>query len=265
MMRRFCLVANWKMAGSRGAVMAYVCQLATVLQDCPHLTVVICPPALYLPEMAELTQGTALQLGAQNSYCESSGPFTGEISPTMLQEYGCRYILVGHSERRLIFKEEDALIAKKVAAICEAGLSPIVCLGETNEQREKGETFAVIKQQLEAALSRVPLEAIPKICFAYDPVWAIGTGRVASPALIREAHAYLREKLDGYGLDVGRCARLFYGGSINQENAAALFSEPQVDGGLVGRASLSPEEFIALCRCAESVLDKREKKCNQSC
>jgi triosephosphate isomerase (TIM) len=243
-MARGRLVAgNWKMHGSRAANRAL---LDVILNALPELErggsaqCAVCPPFPYLGEVAERLRGSAVALGAQNVSEHAQGAYTGEVSAAMLVEFGCRYVIVGHSERRQLFGESDAQVAVKFAAARGAGLIPILCVGETLEQRDAGRTEEVVGRQLEAVLSKVKFE---NAVLAYEPVWAIGTGRNATPEQAQAVHAFLRGKLNA---DVS----ILYGGSVKAQNAAAIFAMPDVDGGLIGGASLVAEDFLAILRAA---------------
>ena len=212
-------------------------------------TVAVCPPAVWLEAVAERLRGSRVALGAQNVYPAQSGAFTGELSPAMLLGVGCRYAIVGHSERRALLGETDAFVARKVAACLAGGLVPVLCVGETLDVRDGGGAEAVVADQLAASLASV--DAPGALVVAYEPVWAIGTGRTASPEQAQAMHAALRARLaDRFG-DAGRSVPLLYGGSVNAGNADALFAQPDVDGALVGGASLDAEAFAVIVAAAE--------------
>ena len=213
-------------------------------------TVGVCPPAVWLEAVAERLRGTAVALGAQNVYPADSGAFTGELSPAMLTGVGCRYVLVGHSERRAILGEDSAFAARKVAACLEAGLVPVLCVGETLEERDGGDAEAVVGAQLEASLDGVGDPG--PLVVAYEPVWAIGTGRTASPEQAQAMHAALRARLEARfaEADASSALPLLYGGSVKADNAASLFAQPDVDGALVGGASLDAGAFAAVAAAA---------------
>jgi triosephosphate isomerase (TIM) len=247
--RRPLVAANWKMNGSRAMAEGY----PAGLRPAPGVELVLCPPLVLLPPLAAALRaapgGSEVGLGAQNLYPEAKGAFTGEHSPGMLREAGCRYVILGHSERRAMFGDDDALVARKVRAALAAGLRPIVCVGERLDEREGGATFRVLRAQLTAALSGLgpPAPAAGELVVAYEPVWAIGTGRTASAAQAEEALAFLRERLaELFSWAWAREARLLYGGSATPENAAELGALPDVDGFLVGGASLEPAKLSAM-------------------
>lgn len=250
------IVANWKMQGSLSKNKALVLGILEKLKSNTttsaetEIECVLCPPAVYLPQVAELLAGQQIKLGAQNAYCEPSGAYTGEIAPEMLQEIGCTYVILGHSERRTLFFETDELIARKFGAAYHAGLTPILCVGETHAEREAGSTFEVVARQINAVLNTVPIAAWEKAVIAYEPVWAIGTGLTATPEVAQAVHAFIRQCL---AKKVPQCAtstRILYGGSVKRDNALSLFNEPDIDGGLIGGASLNAEEFVKICMSA---------------
>jgi len=209
--------------------------------------VAVCPPFAYLQQALSLCAGSALSVGAQDCSHMAEGAYTGEVSAPMLADLGCRWVIIGHSERRQYHRETSALSAAKVCAAADAGLAPIICVGETREQREGGEAEAVVAEQLEGALADEPRAA--GMVIAYEPVWAIGTGLTASPDEAQAMHAFIRERLAGI-VDDGEAVRLLYGGSVKAGNAADLFARPDIDGALVGGASLDAEAFAAIVRAA---------------
>jgi triosephosphate isomerase len=208
----------------------------------------VCVPAVYLEGVGQALQGSAVHWGAQDCSSHESGAFTGEISAAMLAEFGCRHVIVGHSERRALHGEGDALVAQKAAAALAHGLVPIVCVGETLAEREAGRTEAVVARQLGAAIELLG-KRIDGVVVAYEPVWAIGTGKTASPAEAQAVHAFLRKTLAAAGATSGSL-RILYGGSVKADNAAELFAAPDIDGGLIGGASLKAADFIAICQAA---------------
>jgi triosephosphate isomerase (TIM) len=245
-MRTPLVVGNWKCNGSREwarRAMAAWAQMAPALRG---VEVAICPPYPYLADAAAGC-GAALALGAQDVAAGGDGAHTGEVSARMLVDLGCRYVIVGHSERRTEQGESDALAAAKFEAALRGGLTPILCVGEQLAEREAGKTGAVVLRQLGAVLERVGADELARGVLAYEPVWAIGTGRTASAAQAQAVHALLRGELGAHGGAV----RILYGGSVKPDNAADLFSQADVDGGLIGGASLDIEQFTAICRAAE--------------
>jgi triosephosphate isomerase len=216
----------------------------------PQIDCVICPPFVYLSEIARLLRDSTVGLGAQNVCAEASGAYTGEVSAAMLQDVGCRYVLVGHSERRSLCGEDDALVARKFAAVQSRGLVPILCVGEQLEEREAGLTGPVIARQLDAVLALCGIGSFLHAVIAYEPVWAIGTGRNASPAQAEEVHAAVRAQLGRQDARIADALPILYGGSVKAGNARELFAQPNVDGGLIGGASLKAEEFLSILAAA---------------
>jgi triosephosphate isomerase len=229
----------------------FAAEILPRLRGIEGIEVAIAPPFTALPALADSLAGSGIALAAQNVHPEPRGAFTGEVSVAMLVELGCRYCIVGHSERRTLFGEADAFIAEKASALLSAGLRPILCIGETLEQREAGRTHETLRRQLSGSLAKLPAESLAEVVLAYEPVWAIGTGRTATPELAQEAHGFVRAWLrDRFGAPAG-AARILYGGSMKPDNAAALLSQPDIDGGLVGGASLDPADFSAIIRSRE--------------
>ena len=244
--RRPLVVGNWKMNGSAASNEALLAALkAAPLGDAE---VSVCVPAVYLHDVADSLHGGAVHWGAQDCSSHDSGAYTGEISAAMLAEFGCCHVIVGHSERRALHGESDALVAQKAAAALKHGLVPIVCVGETLAEREAGQTEAVVGRQLDAAIDLLD-KRIDGVVIAYESVWAIGTGKTASPAEAQAVHAFLRKTLAVAGA-ASASLRILYGGSVKADNAAQLFAEPDIDGGLIGGASLKAADFIAICRAA---------------
>jgi triosephosphate isomerase len=237
-MRARFVAGNWKMQGSLAVNQAL---LDAVVAHVRGVECAVCVPFPYLAQAQARLQGTRISLAAQNLSEHASGAYTGEVSAAMLGEFGCRYVLVGHSERRQLYGETDATVAAKFVAAREAGITPILCVGETLQERDAGRTREVVARQLEAVLARGSIGAA---VVAYEPIWAIGTGRTASPDQAQEVHGVLRQRLSA-------ATRILYGGSVKPDNAAAIFAMPDVDGGLIGGASLKAQDFIAICRLAE--------------
>ena len=246
-MRKGLVAANWKMHGQRLSNAALLEALKAGLENDPGIEVLVCPPAVYLDQVKGLLEGSQISLGAQNVHSEDKGAFTGELSAAMLAEAGCTHVIIGHSERRELFGESDAFIAEKFSAAQAGGLVPILCIGETQQQREAGETETVVLQQLDAVLGHVGIEAFSSAVIAYEPVWAIGTGLTATPDQAQEVHALIRGRLAEHDAGVAEATRLLYGGSVKGANAAELFAKPDIDGGLVGGASLVAEDFLTIC------------------
>jgi triosephosphate isomerase len=240
------VVGNWKMNGSRAANATL---LAALRAATPFpARVAVCVPAPYLGEVGAALEGSAIAWGAQDCSSHENGAFTGEVSAAMLAEFACRYVIVGHSERRALHGESDTLVAEKAARALAAGLTPIVCVGETLAERESGRTAAVVARQLGAAIEKLG-DAIGDTVIAYEPVWAIGTGKTASPAEAEAVHAQLRSQLAALSPRAAAVS-ILYGGSVKPENAAALFGQSNIDGGLIGGASLNAEHFAAICKAA---------------
>ncbi len=247
-MRRPFVAGNWKMNGSAASNKALLDGIKAGLVAVASTDVAVCPPFVYLRDVAEQLQGTTVALGAQNLSEQSAGAYTGEISAAMLLDLACRYVIVGHSERRAIYGESDALVAKKFAAARKAGLIPILCVGELLEEREAGTTEQVIARQLDAVLALEGIAAFAQAVVAYEPVWAIGTGKTASPDQAQEVHAFIRNKLAAQDATIADKLRILYGGSVKASNAVELFGMADIDGGLIGGAALQADEFLAICR-----------------
>lgn len=251
MPRKKFIAGNWKMYTTTARARELAAAVVRGVGQDDRVTVAVCPPFPYLLAVADVLRGSRVLLGAQNAYPAAEGAFTGEVSPAMLLDAGCRYVILGHSERRHIIGESDEFIHRKVDASLAAGISVILCVGETLQQREREETEAVLDGQLTSALNGIAQTHLDRVVIAYEPVWAIGTGRNATPEQAQQAHAFLR----------GRCAELFgeaaaerlliqYGGSVKPENAASLMGQPDVDGALVGGASLRADSFLAIVAAA---------------
>lgn len=249
-MRQKLVVGNWKMNASRAQLPLLLPPLCQAKDLACQL--VLCPPFPYLPAVAEYLIDTPLLLGAQNVAASLEGAFTGEVSASMLADWGVRYVLVGHSERRLYQQEEDSLLLAKMQRLLEQGLHPLVCVGETQAQRAAGQTEAVISQQLDALLPHLKetFWSLDALVLAYEPVWAIGTGLTATPEQAQAVHHHIRSYLRQIMPQAAEHIPLLYGGSLKPENAASLFAMPDIDGGLVGGASLDAEQFLAIARAA---------------
>lgn len=248
--RKPCVVANWKMQGSLQMLSALIGDLLQGSQtvEFNKMDVVLCPPFPYLQAVEKRIQSGPFRLGAQNAYCEYKGAFTGEVSPEMLVDVGCSYVIIGHSERRELFFETDALIARKFLAAYHVGLTPILCVGETLAEREHGKTFEVVQRQLAAVLTIASLSTLAGALIAYEPVWAIGTGLTATPEQAEAVHEYIRGWLAKQDAQIASQVRILYGGSVNAANASGLFAMPNIDGGLIGGASLKAQEFLSICQ-----------------
>ena len=250
-MRKILIAGNWKMNTDRASAVALAKSIAEQARQAPYADLLVCPPFAYLLPVAEALSGSRVAVGAQNVYHEKNGAFTGEISTAMLQDVGATYVILGHSERRHILGETDAVVNEKTLASLAAGLVPVVCVGETLQEREAGSTAKVIQRQFEGSLAGVTEQQIEQVVIAYEPVWAIGTGKVASPGQAEEVHADLRRLLaKRYNADVAGRVRILYGGSVKPDNAAEILSQENVDGALVGGASLKVADFLGIAAAA---------------
>ncbi len=247
-MRRALVAGNWKMHGSGELARTLLAELIEELGGGVNGTdLVVCPPAPYLGMVGELMRGSELILGAQNAYSEQEGAFTGEISPRMLGEFSVRYVIAGHSERRRLFGESDELVARKFAAIQAEAMRPILCVGETLEEREQGRAMEVVAHQIGRVLEKTGVGGFERAVVAYEPVWAIGTGRTASPEQAQEMHEAIRNLIGEQDPAIAEALRIVYGGSVNDSNAGELFACADIDGALVGGASLKGPVFTRIC------------------
>ena len=245
-MRSSLIAGNWKMNGSLQSVIELVEGIKT--GDAGKAELAVCPPAVYLMKVGGMLADTAVALGSQNVCNHQVGAFTGEISAAMLKECGCRYAIVGHSERRSLYLESDQLVAARFAMAVDAGLTPILCVGETLYEHEQGVTEAVVARQIDAVLDTLGIAGFTQAVIAYEPVWAIGTGLVASPELAQAVHEFIRGKLATNDGEIAQQLRILYGGSMNPSNAAELLSQADIDGGLIGGASLKADDFLAIAQ-----------------
>ena len=253
-MRQKLVVGNWKMHGSMAQVRQLLEGVATGSADLKKVEIAVGPTLLHIGLAAEVCAGEAaghLKLAAQNLFAEPAGAFTGEVSAPMLAEYGVNYVIVGHSERREIFAETDQVVAAKFKATQASGLIPILCVGESLAQRECGTSAEVVLAQLNAVIESAGIEALQSAVLAYEPIWAIGTGKTASKEQAQEIHRVLREHIAKSDTAVAQVIRILYGGSVSAANATELFSQVDIDGGLVGGASLKVEEFVSICKSAD--------------
>ena len=244
-MRRSLVVGNWKMNGTRASAELLAKGIIAGLGS-DHADIAVCVPYVYLPYVAELVKDTALALGAQNVADQSSGAYTGEISASMLKEVGCTYALVGHSERRSYYGDTNESVAARFRQAQEQNIIPVLCVGETLEQREQDQTFAVINEQLDAVIHLVGIAAFSAAVIAYEPVWAIGTGKTASDEQAQEVHHYIRQYIAAKDQVIADKIQILYGGSAKPDNAKGLFAMPDIDGGLIGGASLDAESFLKI-------------------
>jgi triosephosphate isomerase (TIM) len=238
------------MHGLRSANEALLADLEERVKPDWRVDVIVFPPYVYLADAVRTLSDGGIAVGAQDVCAEAPGPFTGQVAAAMLKDVGCRYVIVGHSERRRLYHEDDAMVARKFAAALAVGLIPVLCVGETLEEREAHRTEAVVARQLDAVTAMVGAGGFTGAIVAYEPVWAIGTGRTASPQQAQDVHAYLRSRMSAQDAKMAAQLRILYGGSVKASNARELFSMPDVDGGLVGGASLSADEFLEICSAA---------------
>jgi triosephosphate isomerase len=249
-MRRAIVAGNWKMHGSRAETARLIEELLAQAPAEPVAQCVICPPFVYLHEAGRLLRDSIYSLGAQDVCAESHGAFTGEVSAAMLKDVGCAYVIVGHSERRLLYRESDQLVARKFAAAHARGLVPILCVGEQLADREAGRSREIVARQLDVVLELCGAGTLERGVVAYEPVWAIGTGRNAAPEQAQEVHAFIRARIAARDARIAAATRILYGGSVKAGNAAELFNMPDVDGGLIGGASLKADEFLTILAAA---------------
>jgi triosephosphate isomerase len=247
--RQALIAGNWKLNGSRASVV----ELATAVSaGCGAISaeVLVCPTSVHLADVLSVVGNSAVHLGAQNCSDAEFGAFTGEVSAQMLTEFGCEYVILGHSERRALFDESSEQVAAKCISVQKAGMTPILCVGETLEEREADQVESVIAEQLDAVLNTAGVGAFGHMVVAYEPVWAIGTGKTASPEQAQAVHALIREKIASQDAAVAAGLRILYGGSVKPDNAATLFAQVDIDGGLIGGAALDAESFLAICEAA---------------
>ena len=246
-MRDKFIAGNWKMNLDRATGVKLAEAVVKRANEFPQVDIALCPPFVYMEAVAKIVSGSRVALGAQNMYHEAKGAFTGEVSPTMLLDCGCKYVILGHSERRDIFREVDADVNRKLKAALSAGLLPIVCVGEHLAEREAGRTAEVIRTQFEGSFAGISADDMKKTTIAYEPVWAIGTGKVATPQQAEEVHADLRKMAQSrYNAEVASQVRIQYGGSVKASNSAELMRQPDIDGALVGGASLVADDFLGI-------------------
>lgn len=250
-MRKPLIAGNWKMHGSKSQVEALIQGIKQGSQAYLGTNVLICPPFTYLQQAHDLIGTSSLLLGAQNLHQGTQGAFTGEVSGPMLADVGCQYVIIGHSERRTLFQEDLATVAAKFKAAMDAKLIPILCIGETQTEREQNKTESVIQSQLQSVIDAAGIEAFRSAVIAYEPVWAIGTGLTATPEQAQAVHAYIRQMIMKNNVDIAKTICILYGGSMKPENAVSLLAMPDIDGGLIGGASLDVASFLAICAAAE--------------
>jgi triosephosphate isomerase len=249
-MREFLIAGNWKMNGSTAANAELVAGIMAGVPQGSGFSLLVCPPFPYVAAVAAQAEGSKVRVGAQNVSEHDKGAFTGEVAPGMLRDVGAEYAIVGHSERRALYGESSAQVAAKFVAAQAAGLVPILCVGETLEEREAGDTEAIVDGQLDAVLDAAGIGAFASAVIAYEPVWAIGTGMTATPEQAQDVHRHIRARLAAHDEDVAGRVQILYGGSMKGENAAGLLAQPDIDGGLIGGASLKAEDFLAIAAAA---------------
>lgn len=250
-MRQRLVAGNWKMHGSLPGNESLLGAVAEAAGSLRSAVCAVCVPFPYLSQAQRVLSGSKVPWGAQNVSQHASGAYTGEVSVSMLKDFGCRYVIVGHSERRALYGEDDGTVAAKAKAVLAGALVPIICVGETLEERESGATEQVVGRQLDVVLAGIGASGIARSVVAYEPVWAIGTGKTATPEQAQAVHAFIRAQVAGSDPGVAKALTILYGGSVKAANAALLFAMDDVDGGLIGGASLNAEEFSAICSAAD--------------
>lgn len=245
-MRQPLVAGNWKLNGSLESVEMLLSGITDRFSMVRNAEVAVCPPFIYLEHVRRLLQDVNIELGAQDCSDQQKGAYTGEVSASMIREFGCKYIIVGHSERRHLYAESDATVAMKFERVRENDLTPILCVGETLQDRGSGHTETVIARQLDAVLERSGIEGFSHAVIAYEPVWAIGTGKTATPGQAQQVHAFVRGRLEVLDKEIAAHIRILYGGSMKPDNAGSLLQENDIDGGLIGGAALKAEDFITI-------------------
>jgi triosephosphate isomerase len=249
--RKAFVAGNWKMHGSMAMISSLMNDLQAGLASIDKVSVAVCPPSIYVQAVKAASGSSEIKIGVQNvATVSGQGAFTGEISVDMARDLACDYVIVGHSERRSLFEETDEQVAEKVSLVLNAGLTPILCVGESLAQREAGVTEEVVQAQLKPVLDKVGVNQFDKIVIAYEPVWAIGTGKTATPEQAQSVHAFIRGLIAELDSDIAEKLIIQYGGSVKPDNAAILFNQPDIDGGLIGGASLNAGDFLAICKAA---------------
>ncbi len=250
-MRTPMVAGNWKLNGTRASAVALASDIDKG-SSVSAVEILICPVYVHLSDVAEVVTSSVVKLGAQNAAVEKEGAFTGEVAANMLSEFGCEYVILGHSERRSMFGDTDALVAQKFVSVQAASLTPVLCVGETLDEREAGDAEKIIGAQLDAVIEVAGIAAFVNSVVAYEPVWAIGTGKTASPQQAQDVHSFIREKLAALDSGVAESLRVIYGGSVKPGNAEELFGMADIDGGLIGGAALNSEDFLAICAAASA-------------
>lgn len=251
-MRRPMVAGNWKMHGSQESIAKLLSAIKASHDILSRVELVVFPPFVFLQQVQQLLAGSKIQWGAQTLHEQPSGAYTGEVSASMLAEFNCHYVLVGHSERRTLFFETNEQVAKKFVAAQQQAIKPVLCVGETLAQWEQGLTETVIAEQLQAVIAQAGVAGLEQAIIAYEPVWAIGTGKTATPEQAQAVHAFIRQEIAAVDEQVAQKVRILYGGSVKPDNAEALFAMPDIDGGLVGGASLDPQAFLDIAQCSKS-------------
>lgn len=251
-MRKPLVAGNWKMNGSIDSVEELLNGIKAGVGNVNNAEVVVCPPSIFIPQVQSLLQGTAIAWGGQDISTHASGAYTGETAGSMMTGFGCKYVIIGHSERRTYHGESDELVAEKFEVARKEGLIPLFCIGETLEEREQGITEDVVARQIDAVIDRCGVEMLGEGVIAYEPVWAIGTGKTASPEQAQDVHAFIRSRVARHSSAVAEGLRVLYGGSMKPDNAAELMAKPDIDGGLIGGASLVAEDFLGICTAANT-------------
>lgn len=251
-MRQPLVAGNWKMNGSLASVQELLAGLKDGVGAVNNAKLVVCPPSVFIAETRAQLAGTVIGWGGQDVSTQKSGAYTGETAASMLTDFGCQYVIIGHSERRTYHGETDQLVAEKFTAARKSGLIPLFCIGETLEEREQGITEEVVARQIDAVIDHCGVEMLGEGVIAYEPVWAIGTGKTATPEQAQEVHAFIRARVASNSAAVAESLQILYGGSMNPGNAAELMANPDIDGGLIGGASLKAADFLAICTAANT-------------
>lgn len=250
-MRTPLVAGNWKMNGSRESVKELITGVVSGAKSLTGVEVAVCPPAIFIADVTAVTAGTNVAVGSQDACTELKGAFTGETSIEMIKDFGCQYAIIGHSERRTLYGETDEIVAQKFTVVKNAGVTPIFCIGETLDEREQGVTEAVCARQIDAVFAAEGDNAFQGSVIAYEPVWAIGTGKTATPEQAQAVHAFIRQHLAKHNADIAEKVQILYGGSMNPGNAKELIGQADIDGGLIGGASLKADDFLAVCQAGQ--------------
>ena len=249
-MRQTLIAGNWKLNGTKQSIIDLLAGITSGLDTDNNVAVAVCAPYIYVPMVEDILKGGSIALGAQDVSSHTSGAYTGEVSAAMLAEFSCQYCLVGHSERRSLHNETDDEVAEKFKALKDLGITPVLCVGESLDERDQGITETVVKKQIMAVINAYGVESLENAVIAYEPVWAIGTGRTATPDQAQEVHAAIRALLASFDKAIAEKTQILYGGSMNPANASALLAMSDIDGGLIGGASLKADDFLAICQAA---------------